>query len=207
MDITKMKEKADQLLKSSEVLNEIREETINKYREFRQVCDELTPLITNVVNLKREDLISEFKDYFTGNGFAVTEVGKGNYKAVYQNVEVNFTDDNNGNIDGEAYFGLTIKSEDIYTAVVIRAESARSDMLYLKKHLKYNDNYIELKTAEETILSISDKNILEKLVSDIEVNINWYKETIRDFDNIRFIYSIYKTEKEFDTFKQLFENL
>jgi hypothetical protein len=207
MDIKKLKEQADKAVIEGDSVKELRIDAIKKYREFRSVCDELSPLITSAVITKKEQLVKEFVNYFEENGFEVTKELNGNFIASYKDVIVNFKDDNPDENDNEAFFGLDIKSQEVYTAIVIKAEERSSDKLYLKRVLKYKDNYLEFKDAEDTIQGITEIGELQTLIFNIEENIQWYKDTVKNFKDINFIYSLYKTDKEYPSFKRLFESL
>jgi hypothetical protein len=206
VDVNKLKGNVDKAIEEKQELQRLQERVISKYNEFRNICDELGVLITEVLNSKRESLFNEFVNYFKGNGFEVSQEGNV-YKASYKDVIVSLVDeDNEGSVD-EYYFTFDIKSQNIYTGIVIKADYKSNSMIYQKRHLKYNDRYIEFKNAKETFASISDVNALNKIISDIEINISWYKQTINNFSKIEFVYSLYKTDKGYNTFKELFEAL
>ncbi|WP_394548828.1 hypothetical protein [Priestia aryabhattai] len=199
MDINDLKNKQNKSTKAEEI--------INLFETFKQVSNRLSVLTSAKVRQKKLELNSEFENYFTQNGFEVTKTARG-LKAVYQDVEVNLQDQNPDSDEIEGFVLLEIHSKKIHSPIVIKASEEDSYKLAWKNNLKnYHDRYIGFDNYQQEISKIDDDAFLGKLIRQINENIEWYNQTINDFESIDFVYSHYKGYKEYKSFEEYFKAL
>lgn len=194
-------------LKTSNTLQSLEDKAINLFEEFMMVNDELLALTNSAIKKKKEDLISEFESYFTVNGFKVIK-SNNNIVATLDNLTINLKDENPEIQDDEAMYLLEIPSKKIYSTIVIKANSETIEMLYWKNNLKGPDNsFIDSKTYRKQLERIDDEYLLEKTIKKIKENIDWYNKTIKEFDDVKYIYSPYKSYEEYNSFEDYFKGL
>jgi hypothetical protein len=208
MDLKELKNIADNAHSEGEKRTELINEAVSKYKEFKNLCNELSPYIEKLVAMKKEDLYQEFEVYFSANGFEIT---KSNNKSLanYNGVSVALEDESPEILEDEKVISLRVPAKHLYDGIVIRAKEFDSDKFYFKNILRHNDEHIGFENYEEIIQRINKTNELEHLILKINENIEWYKETQREIEmgKIKLVYSLYKSDKEFNTFEDLFKAL
>jgi len=204
VDINDLKEESDSRKEYNDMLKGSQELAFGKIREFKDVCNELEKIIVEEIAVKKLELITSFREYFESNDFEVSE-GKRKYRASYKETKVILEDINPEAYENESVYSIRVPVRDVYSAITIKATEKDEHKLYWKNPLKHDGTHIMFDNASDVIISISDNSKLEKLVQKINENIDWYRETINNFDEIEFAYYIHETDLKFDTFKELFE--
>ncbi|MFC7684767.1 hypothetical protein [Ureibacillus sp. GCM10028918] len=206
MDINKIKKQADDANKKSKELETLRLLTLDKYKIFNAIYTALFIQIESAVIKKKNELTSQFKEYFEKNGFEITTKVNRTI-ARYKDLTILLEDENaNENID-ESVISLRISSENLVKGIVIKISSNERDRLYWKNTLKFNNEIINNDNYKRIIAGINDISELTVLKNKLIENIDWYHQTVFEFDNLKFVYSLYGSDKEYDTFEQLFTEL
>jgi hypothetical protein len=194
-------------LKSKQNKSVTAEEVINLFETFKQVSNRLSVLTSAKVRQKKLELNSEFENYFTQNEFEVTKTDKG-LKAVYEDIEVDLHDQNPDSDEDEGFVLLEIRSKKIHSTIVIKASEEVRGKLAWKNNLKNNrDRYIRFEDYQQKISEIDDDVVLGKLKRQINENIEWYNQTINDFESIDYVYSPYRSYEEYKSFEEYFKAL
>jgi hypothetical protein len=208
MDLKELKNIADNAQSEGVKRSELITVAISKFKEFKDLCNELSPFIEKLVAIKKEDLYHEFEVYFSANGFEIT---KNNNKSLanYNGVSIALEDESPEILEIEKVISIRVPAKQLYDGIVIRAKEFDSDKFYFKNNLKHNDEFIGFGNYEEIIQKSKKPNELEHLIIKINENIDWYKETLTEIEKgkIKLVYSLYKTDKEFNTFEELFKAL
>jgi hypothetical protein len=207
MDINDLKKTSAVMKEEKESLESMKEATLERFEEFKKTCNTLSKLIAEKVAPKKMELGAEFREFFESNGFSVEAEEKGKYKATFENTVVILEDDNPDEYSSDSAFTFQIPTQKKYTGVVIKAEKEKEDKLYWKNILKHNGRNVGFENVRELIFSIEDTKELKVLLDKINENIEWYQDTIEVFEDIKFVYSVYRTGHEFETFKEVFEAL
>lgn len=205
MDIHKLKNAANEMRVEQEKIELMKVLAIEKFEDFVEICGELNKLTTKEVATKKLELVREFREFFASNGFLVENVKLGKYKATHEGNTVILEDENPNDYENESIISFQVPTQQKYDAIVIKAEEKNEAKLYWKNNLKFNHEHVGFENSREIINSIGEQQELEKLTDKINENIEWYRDTINNFSDLKFIYSIYKTDLEFGTFKELFE--
>lgn len=207
MNINDIKNEVDQSIEIQKELISLKGEATQKYKEFKSICGILNNLINEAVKTKKNDLFFEFNEYFTKNGFGILKENNNIIKATYNDLVITLEDETPEEFNDESIISFRIPLKELYNGIVIKANHLDSSKLYFKNILKHKDDFIEFNNYEKIIFGIGEKNELESLINKIDENINWYNNTIKEFSNIKFIYSLYKSHKEYESFEELFKDL
>lgn len=178
-------------------LKQLKTEAKKKFTEFKKVCEELSKKIDNKKEEMANKLINEYKEYFSNN-FKMLQKGE-SIIFTYKDVEVIL------DLEKDYYFSLKIPIERIYVTIEIRESRDYDNMICWKNEIKYRDKYIDYNKPDIFFDDIQEISVLKDFISKIEENISHYKNTIENFDTIKYIYSLYDTSIECDSFKDLFE--
>lgn len=198
MDINALKNEAQEI-------KILKAEVKKRYEDLANLGNRVTELVISKLGTKKEDLIQQFTQYFTFNAFEVTKTGD-THRAIYDELIINLHDKKNKLDSFEMYFDLEIPSKRLNYTIVIKAKDMDSENLYYKKNLdslKVHGFY----NVNERIENMKDKEDLKKVLNDITENLSWYSKTIENFDNINFVFTLYKSHEEYESFKDLFEAL
>ncbi|MGE7718083.1 hypothetical protein [Priestia megaterium] len=198
MDINALKNEAQEM-------KLLKAEVKNRYEGLVNIGKEVTELVVLKLGTKKEELIRQFSEYFTFNAFEVTKKGD-TLKAIYDDLIVNLHDKKSKLNSYEVYFDLEIPLKRLNYTIVIKAGDKDFDKLYYKKNLDKLLNH-GFKDVSERIENMKDKEDLKKVLNDINENLSWYSKTIENFDNIKFVFTLYKSHEEYESFKDLFEAL
>lgn len=183
----------------------LKAEVKNRYDELVNIGKEVTELVVLKLGTKKEELIRQFSEYFTFNAFEVTKKGDA-FQAIYDDLIINLHDKKSKLDSFEVYFDLEIQLKRLNYTIVIKASDKDFDKLYYKKNL---DKLLihGFQNVSERIEKMKDKEDLKKVLNDINENLSWYTKTIENFDNIKFVLTLYKSHEEYESFKDLFEAL
>ncbi|CEK34316.1 hypothetical protein UMC2_35271 [[Clostridium] sordellii] len=194
--------KLSEVVNQNETLENLRKETIDLYKHLIETGSKITPM--NIKKCKKERIKceEEVKKVFEEEGFD-TNFEKNKYIFKKGSLTIEFYYDGE---DEMIIFQMKIMPNNRYFAIHLRPNAKDDNMLYWKnnisldgKHL-YTENYIEL------INKCSNTKELDKAKIQLKENIDHYENTINNYDSIVYIYSLYKDDVEFDTFKELLEN-
>lgn len=207
MDIHDLKKMSVDLKEGKERLESLKEATLERFEDFKKTCNVLSKLLDEKIATKKLELEAEFREFFESNGFSVETEMKGKHKATFEDTVVILEDNNPDEYGSESIYSFQIPVQRKYDKVVIEAEQKSQGKLYWKNNLKHESHIVGFNNAMEIILSIDDIKELEVLLGKINENIEWCKNAIENFDDINFVYTIYRTDQEFDTFQELFKAL
>lgn len=179
-----------------------KESLLEKYNEFIEVGK----LVGEKQTAKHIELIAKCEEeavrFFEESDFKVEKNDNG-YVARYENISINFKYDGE---DEMIIFPLNILPIGIYNAIQIKPCNDQEEMLYWKKHIKLNGNDVYSSNFNNELQKCNNSSELITAILNLETNINHYKNTLENFDEIKYVYSLYKCgDIECNTFKELFE--
>lgn len=102
-------------------------------------------------------------------------------------------------------FPVEIQPLKIYNAIEVRPCSEDNDMFYQKNSLKIKDDWLDFNNYVDLINKCNDKDSLLKLIEKTSGNISHYQNTFNNFEEIKYVYSLYQGHDECESFKEVFE--
>lgn len=198
MNINTLKENENSREVEASKIKMLQQEAKDKFYEFMTVSAELG----NKINARKKEvsdkLVNEVKDYFVSNGFNISE-NSNSLIFTYKELSVILKPEE------DYIFSFKIEKERIYGTIEIREENKAFNMVCWKNIIRDNNNIIEFSNYDAFFNGINDIEKLHSLIILINENILHYKNTILKFDTIKYIYSLYDSRIESNSFKELFE--
>ena len=193
--------KLSEFVNQNENLENLRKENIELYKLLLETGSKIHVLEVKKWNEERVRCEEEVKNLFEEEGFSVNRE-KDKYIFTKGNISVEFYYDGE---DEMIIFQMKFMPSNRYFTMQIRPDANSDKMLCWKniikvdgKHL-YNENYTEL------ISQCTNPKELEKSKKLFKENIEHYEETLKNYDSIKYVYSLYKDWIECNTFKELLE--
>lgn len=198
MDINSLKENEDFKENQELKVKKVQQEAKNLFAEFKKVNEELSNKINTKKAILSKQLIQEFKNYFESNGFEIKVNGKV-ISAIYKELEVVLTTE-------EGYmYNLKIEKERIYVEIEIREENEKRNIINWKHLIRHDYKDVDYNKPDEFFNSFKDIKIIEGLEIKLKENIAHYKNTIEKFNSIKYVFALYDSINESNTFRELFE--
>ncbi|WP_129598427.1 hypothetical protein [Anaerophilus nitritogenes] len=200
MDINNLKNMVDEQEKQVPLIKEMRVKAIEEFEKFKVVCNKIIKLTDDKINHKKQSFINEFVEYFKSNGFE-TEHIENKYIAKYKTIKVVLK-----NTECEILL-FEMLPQKIYLSIEVKPsmDVEEKKSIRWKNILNFGDKDINSDNYKEILSSIEDMKTLENLIMKIEDNIKHYQNTIDKSEDIEYVYSLYDTHIECESFKELFE--
>lgn len=190
-----------ELVKRNNSISQYKEKCINSYANLLNVEGELNKLLEESIPTLIEKGIKEAIEFFKGAGFEITEL-EGRYMFNLDNTCIQYI---SNVVDKDVNFHIEIQPNNIYRTIQIKKPSRYWPMFSLVNHIKLNDEPVLEDNYESAINNCNNLEELDRAYKQLKENIDNYEKTILDISKINYIYSIYDTGIECDTFKELFE--
>ncbi|TYS66355.1 hypothetical protein FZD47_02390 [Bacillus infantis] len=194
-------------LKGSDNITILKDQAIETFRDFSITSNKLTNLLAESASQKKENFFKEFEYFFLENGFALEKLTKKSWVARYRDVEVFLNDNTPSNNEPEAYLQLEIPSKKVYSNIEITVKSDVSERIYWKHNIENHGQILNKANFSKEINKISNSEELEGLIKKIIENDSWYKNTIKNYADITFVYKEYNGFEEFNSFEEYFKYL
>lgn len=208
MDLSKIVEENNKEQEKKNELAVLQRKTLREFEKFMETSKKLY----NLTDRKRLELENQLKNdldkFLTDNGF---EMGDREYmkdgvliidngtRYLNGSTEIKLSPIKYDENELEVNCNIEINPTGIYNSIILKPQIKDSDKLFLKKNIKYKNDYLSDSNYKEFINKINDIKVLNDIISDIRINNEHYISTINDFDNIEYRYSLYKDDKEFET--------
>lgn len=169
-------------------------ETLDKLS--KEICDFTKP----IVKRKSDEMIRNFKDFFTGHGFEIKTGSQGAICATNEISEFEFL--LYGLDETSAHFKLMNRDKNIYEDLHIRGNTNS------EKQIRYkNDSGLyRFRLDNFEVNGDTDLEQLKKMDKAADENIEWYKKTIEQLYTLEFVYCS-ESGNEFKDFEDFFEKI
>ena len=194
--------KLEDIIKQEQEIEKIRKDAINKISELKEIGIKLSVLQERKWESLQLECMNEAEIFFENGNFKV-ERNEKSIIAKHEDIEISVKNDSE---DELLIFQINIDPIGIYNAIEIRPCDEDDDMFYQKNNLKIDGKDIDFNNYIELVNKCREKSNLSILLKKVEENIIHYKDTIEKFDQIKYIYTLYKTDIECNSFKEVFEN-
>lgn len=198
MDINVLKNEAQELIF-------LQSEAKKRYNDLVDIGKKLNELVLSELVKMKDELVIQFDQYFTNNDFEVTKTGD-TFKALFKDLVIILDDQKNNLNDYEAFFDLEIPLKRVNYTIVIKVSNNDFDRLYYKKNLDKLFNH-GFKDVNARIDKMTEKDDLKNILGEINENIDWFQQTVDIFDNVKFVFTLYKSHEEYESFQELFESI
>lgn len=184
----------------------LRDTAIIKAEELNDLIEQIMIQIKPKVVEKTNELFEQFVIYFKGYGFNLTSSQERVRTA--RNELYNISLVLNELSESTATFRFEIPRKSISHPIEIRLNKETENLMKWRNSfgnsfdpaMIFNGSY---KNKINTIFSVE---VVNELIDGLNENIEWYKTTLKNVDQLQFTYGIYDSETEFETFKEFFED-
>ncbi|MFR6019123.1 MAG: hypothetical protein ACLUG9_16390 [Paraclostridium sordellii] len=193
--------KLSEFVNQNENLENLRKENIELYKLLLETGSKINALAVRTWNEERFRCEESVKNLFEEEGFSVNRE-KDKYIFVKGDISIEFYYDG---VDEMIIFQMKFMPSNKYFAVQIRPNTNGERMLCWKNILQVDGKHLFKENYTEIINQCTTPKELEKLKKQLKENIEHYEDTLKSYDSIKYIYSLYKEYMECDTFKELLE--
>ncbi|MGL5479110.1 MAG: hypothetical protein ACRDCB_08755 [Clostridium sp.] len=184
--------------------NYLRQELLRKFNEFISICNKLTIVLNRKKYSNMTKCLEEMKDYFEDNDFKVEQRGN-DLLAAYSDVIISLKYDDEYS-SNQIFYQFEMQPNKIYNGIVYKVCNNDEGLFCWKNVLKIEKENVNFENYENLIGRLYEIEILDEMLLKLNENIKHYKNTIQIMEDIKFIYTFYKSEEiEYDTFKEAFE--
>ncbi|MDS1030691.1 hypothetical protein RDV78_09465 [Bacillota bacterium LX-D] len=180
-------------------INSLKNEFKSIFKKFNELCRE----VSEKNNLKKQELlqklINDFYSYFSNKGYRIIS-GENKYTAEKNDFEISliFNDDDT--------FLLEIPQKDVTYSLEIRAGYDAQKMIFWKHPLTYKAEFLMINgNVDEFLGEITDLEVLKKLYQNLHENILHYEQTLKNYDEVDFVYSFLDSNIEITDFTDIME--
>lgn len=200
--------KLDDLVKKNEEINNekneietLKKSLIEEFKKLKEVGREVGKLQEVKCKELRDKCMHEAEEFFKSGNFE-TECNEKTIIAKRDGVIINFKDDSQEDM---MVFPIEIQPLKIYNAIEVRPCSEDQYMFYQKNNLEIKDKWLDFNNYIDQINKHNDKASLVNLIEKTKENIIHYENTIKNFEKIKYVYSLYQDYVEYGSFKEVFE--
>lgn len=212
MDLSKIVQENNKEQKEQLNLDALKKKTINEFEKFLETSEDLCNLSQKKALELKNQIKNDLDKYLTNSGFE-----KENGTHINKDGSVAFTGSifyKNGNTEIEliplesddellADYNIIIRPNGIYNSIILKPQEKDSSKLIWKKMIKYKNDCLHIGNYKEFVNKINDIKILNNMINDIKTNNAHYIDTINNFNNIEYRYSLYKDDKEYQTIDEV----
>lgn len=182
----------------------LRKEVTERYSSLAEIGDILNNKLFEVIKSMGEEFLYQFKEFFRSYNFEISEEGANKITVENELSKIEFDLDYE---EGNLTFFLKKKDGSIVMREIkIQPNFGNEERLYWKKNIH---ELVSNEEISDIVNDISDTKKLEEILNSLQINIDWYTETVQMFEEIQFIYVDPNTDKEisYQSFKEFFESI